>query len=328
MTFTFSKRGAVGTSKFLLGFRKNGDPNPAELAANATKILASFGFTTDDITTLATADEAGVTQLFTAKSAALETAVLERKGKEIRMAAELAGKKYAYTETEKRARAALAEYGVIVSDEEFAAMDEKTRIETLIKHGIKVKTTTEGGSVDEQVAAYKTKYEAALAGESQVKQTAAQLKTELDKLKADLPSMREQIELEVFADNQWQLVAFHPDVVKDLIVQDQTVLRAIVLGAMAEKGHKFVGEKNADGKLVLNVVDSKGALIQAPGAMGNHTPASYIKEAYASLVKKSNGGEGGGGGNSINFDKDFKVEDLDEQSLAALEAMKKQRRQN
>lgn len=326
MEFLFVRRGAVGTSKQRLSFRTNGDPDPAELAANATKILTSFGFTSEEINELAAADEAKVTELFNAKSAALETAVLDRKGKEIRLKADLEGKKYAYTESEKRARLALAESGVVVSDEEFAAMDEKTRIEALIKHAIAVKTKTEGGTVDEQVAALKAKYEAAVAGETQVKQTAAQLKAELEKLKAELPTIREQVELEVFADNQWQVVAFNPEMIKDLIVTDTAILRSIVLGGMAEKGHKFVGEKNADGKLVLNVVDAKGALIQAPGAMGNHTPASYIKEAYASLVKKSNGGGNGSGAGSGNYEKDFKDLELDDASLAALEVMKKQRR--
>lgn len=274
----------------LLKFTKHGDPDPAVLAANATKILTSFGFGAEDITALGdAADDDAITALFTAKSQALQEGIIEREGKKIRVKADLDGKKYAYVESEKRARAALAEVGVVVTDEEFTAMDEKTRIEALIKHGIEVKTKKEVGTVDEQVAAIKAKYESALAGENQVKQTAAQLKAELDKLKAELPTMREQIEMDVYADSAWESVAFDPEITKDLVISDKDILKSIVKGKMAEKDHKFAAEKTTDGKRVLNVVDKDGNLIQASVGMGNHTPASYVREVYGSLIKKSNG---------------------------------------
>ena len=291
--------------KKLLKVRVHGEtPPPAnaapeKVAANATVLLTKFGYGADELAALADADDTRLGELFNTRYTALETDTLTRRGKEIAQKANFEGMKHAYTQAEKRIIEKAKELGIEIADDDLATFDEKTRLEGIlsIAHG-KMKATAPAGSEGEKVLLQKL--ESALGGQTEAQKTAKRLEKELGELKASIPTIREQVEAEYFAERAWNAIALKKETLSTLSIQDENVLTSLIKGHMAQKGHKFVAEKGTDG-FRLQVVDKDGNYVQMTGAAGNHSADTYIAEIYQPLVKKSNAG------NNTGTQFDFKI---------------------
>ena len=280
----------------LLKVRLNGENEPPadapKAAANATALLGRYGYTSDDITALGTADEAKIGEMFTARHTALEADVIARKGKEIASRANFDGVKHGYTKAEERILSRAKELGLEIGEDDLSTLEEKTRLEGIVSaiYG-KLKAAAPGS---ENEKALQLKLESTLKGQADVQKELKATAKERDELKASIPTIKEQIQAEYFAEREWTAIATKPETLQTLSIQDRDVLINLIHGNMASKGHKFIAEKGTDG-FRLQVVDKDGAYIQMTGAAGNHSPETYINQIYAPLVKKSNAGQNGNG---------------------------------
>ena len=275
-----------------LKLRKNGEGNdPAKVAENATALLTSYGHTSEELAELGTADAGKIGAMFTARRQALEEDVIARRGKELSSAAELNGKKFAYKNSEERLRAAAAELGITLTDEDLTPLEEKTRLEGILKLFAERTKASVPAAKDtpDAIKEWQTKYEGALQGQTAAQKAAKEREKELSDLKASIPVLQEKMQSDFFIEQTWRAVALNKSVVENLTINDDGVLANIVTGHMASNGHKFSAEKTADGKLRLSVVNREGQPIQMANSMGNHTAESYIQEIYTPLTKKSNG---------------------------------------
>jgi hypothetical protein len=275
-----------------LKLRKNGEGNdPAKIAENATALLTSYGHTAEEIAELATADAGKIGAMFTSRREVLEQEIIARKGKELSSAAELNGKKFAYKNSEDRLRATALELGITLTDEDLTPLEEKTRLEGILKLVTeRVKASVPASKeTPEAIKEWQAKYEGALQGQTAAQKAAKDREKELSELKASIPVLQEKMQSDFFIEQTWRTVALNKSVVENLTINDDGVLSNIVTGHMATNGHKFSAEKTAEGKLRLSVVNREGQPIQMANSMGNHTPESYIQEIYAPLTKKSNG---------------------------------------
>lgn len=311
----------------ILKIRRNGEGNdPAKVATNAVNLLTRYGHTADEIAELADADDAKIGVLFTSRRTALEDDIINRRGKELKSEAELNGKKFAYKNSEDRIRATLAEMGVTLADEDLTPLEEKTRLEGMVKIAIdRIKAANPGAAnTPEEIKAIQQKLESALGGQNQAQKANKELEKKYNDLQASIPALQEKMQMEFFAEQTWRGVALKKEILDTLTVNDEGVLTNIIRGHMASSGHRFAAEKQTDGQLRLSVVDKDGNYVQMANSVGNHTPESYVAAIYEPLVKKSNGGmQNGGNGLQIKLNADDLAK-MPEAARLAMEAMNKQ----
>jgi hypothetical protein len=276
-------------------FLKHGEGNdPAKVAANATALLTRYGYTAEELAALAEADETKIGDLFTARFTNIETDVIARKGKPLQEAARIGALKDAHHTTEKRVLETLKELGIEFGEEEVKALDEKGRIEALVKLGLERKKVATDPNAPEDVKALQVRLEAERKGAIEAQKKAVQLEKQLKELNESLPGLEDKIEMRYFAEQNWQQLATKAETLEMLTVKDANFLLPYIKGQMMGKGHAFVAEKGTSGKTLL-VVDSEGQPIPIDGGAGNHTPETYIAALYAPLFKKSNADPGGTG---------------------------------
>lgn len=308
--------------------RKNGEGvDAAKVAENATNLLTRYGHTAEELAELASADDAKIGVLFTARRQAIEDDVIGRKGKELASTAELSGKKFAYQNAEKRIKDAAAEFGFTLTDEELTPLEEKTRLEGILKLITEKAKATAPGSTNtpDEVKAIQQKLESALGGQTSAQKAAKDWEKKYNELHASIPGIQEKLQMEFFAEQTWKGVALKKDVLDTLTISDEGVLTNMVIGAMSQRGHKFAAEKQADGTLRLSVVDKDGNYVQMANAVGNHTPESYVAAIYAPLVKQSNAGSNGGSGTPFKVTMTNEdIQKLDPAMRKAMEEMGKQ----
>ena len=183
-----------------------------------------------------------------------------------------------------------------MDEAELAALPEKTRLEGIASlAATKLKAATMPANTPEEVKLLQSKLQSTLEGQTAAQKLAKQKADELEALKASIPALREQLEMEYFANQSWEAVAFKKDMLESLTVDDTGVLKHMINGFMGSRGHKFASEKQADGTFRLSVVDKEGNYIPMADAVGNHTPESYIGAIYKPIIKKSNAGGASGG---------------------------------
>jgi len=291
----------------LMRFRAHGETpptaaDPSKVAANATQLLTRFGYSTEEIAALGAADEAKLGELFTARNTALETDILGRKGKEIASKANFEGMKHAYTEAEKRQIARAASLGIEIKEEDLATFDQKERLEGILDiiHGKLKVSNPNAGDAEKELQRKLESFQKSDAEKDKALRAALK---KLEETEKSIPTIKEQIQAEYFAERAWESLALNAKTVETLSISDPNALKSIVIGAMAMKGHRFTAEKGTDG-FKLQVVDREGNYVQMTGAAGNHSPETYINEIYAPIVKKSNAGQNGGGGFDFNFGGD------------------------
>lgn len=307
----------------ILKVRKHGDGNdPAKVAENAVSLLKSYGHSDDELAELSTADAAKLSVMFTSRRAALEEDVISRKGKELASAAELNGKKFAYKNSEERLRSAAAEIGITLSDEDLTPLEEKTRLEGIIKLVAEKVKAANPGSKDTpaEIKEWQAKYEGALNGQTTVQKTLKEREKAYKELEESIPLIKESLKAEFFVESNWKSVALDQKVIENLTINDAPTLTNIVMGYMAGQGHQFSAEKTADGKLRLTVIDKQGQPVQMHASMGNHTPETYIAAIYEPLVKKSNAGQGAGSPFTVKLDAGD-MSGMDANSRKAIEKM-------
>lgn len=305
----------------ILKIRKHGEGNdPAKVAENATNLLTRYGHTAEELAELATADDAKLSVLFSARRSALEEDVITRRGKELKSEAELNGKKFAYKNSEDRIKSTFADAGFTFTDEELSPLEEKTRLEGMVKLAIdRIKTANPGGNTPEDLKALQQKLESSLSGQTAAQKAAKEWEKKYGELQASIPAIQEKMEMELFANQSWKAVALKKEVLENLTINDEGVLTNMVIGQMTRSGHKFAAEKQADGTLRLSVVDKDGNYVQMNGSVGNHTPESYVAAIYDPLVKKSNGGGGNSGGSP--FQVKLSTEEMGKMDPAMRKAM-------
>lgn len=282
----------------ILKIRKNGEgADPAKIAENATSLLTRYGHTPEEIAELASADDAKINVLFSARRQALEDDVIARKGKELTSAGELNGKKYGYKNSEDRIKAAAAEYGFAYTDDELTPLQEKERIEGMLKilTDKAIAKAAANGNTPEEVKLIQAKLESQTASALALQKAAKEWEKKYGELQSSIPALQEKMQMDFYAEQSWKGVALKKDVLETLTVSDEGVLTNMVVGHMSQRGHKFAAEKQTDGTLRLSVVDKDGNYVQMTNSVGNHTPESYVAAIYEPLVKKSNAAQPGAG---------------------------------